>query len=70
MINVVHPAYQAFPNGGHGSFAASGSLRFNCVLVFATITSIYQPGSVAGGPLAYNVQRVRLQVIRIVLKLR
>jgi hypothetical protein len=36
IINVVQPAYQAFPNGGHGNFPASGSLRFNCVLVFAT----------------------------------
>jgi len=29
IISVVHPAYQAFPNGGHGSFPASGSLRLS-----------------------------------------
>lgn len=39
MISVVHPAYQAFPNGGQGSFFASPNRRFNCVLVFATIRS-------------------------------
>ncbi len=43
IISVVHPAYQAFPNGGHGNFAASGNLRFNCVLVFATVPSTHQP---------------------------
>ena len=32
----MHPAYHALPNGGHGSFAESANLRFNCVLVFAT----------------------------------
>lgn len=37
IMSVVHPAYQALPNGGHGSFAESANLRFNCVLVFATI---------------------------------
>ena len=42
MINVVHPAYHAFPNGGQGSFAASGNLRFNCVLVFATMAGLHQ----------------------------
>lgn len=36
IIRVVHPAYHALPNGGHGSFAESANLRFNCVLVFAT----------------------------------
>ncbi len=35
IINVVHPAYHAFPKGGHGNFAASGNRRFNCILVFA-----------------------------------
>jgi hypothetical protein len=49
IINVVHPAYQAFPNGGHGSFAASGNLRFNCVLVFATKPSTSQPESSQAG---------------------
>jgi hypothetical protein len=37
MINVVHPAYHAFPKGGQGNFPASGNLRFNCVLVLATV---------------------------------
>lgn len=35
IISVVHPAYHALPNGGHGSFAPAANLRFNCVLVFA-----------------------------------
>lgn len=42
IISVVHPAYHALPNGGHGSFPASGNLRFNCVLVFATVTQVNQ----------------------------
>ena len=36
MISVVHPAYHCDPNGGHGSFCPSASLRLSCVLVFAT----------------------------------
>ena len=36
MIKVVHPAYHAFPNGGHPSFCPSGKRRLSCVLVFAT----------------------------------
>jgi len=36
IINVEHPAYHDLPNGGHGNFPASGNLRFNCDLVFAT----------------------------------
>jgi len=36
IIRVVHPAYQAEPNGGQGSFLLSGSLRLSCDLVFAT----------------------------------
>lgn len=36
MINVVHPAYHCFPNGGHGSFFESGNLRLSCVRVLAT----------------------------------
>lgn len=35
-INVVHPAYQALPNGGHGSFFPSGRRRLSCDRVFAT----------------------------------
>lgn len=42
IISVVHPAYHALPNGGHGNFPASGNLRFNCVLVFATVTEVNQ----------------------------
>ena len=37
MTTVVQPVYQAPPNGGHGSFLPSGSRRFNCVRVLATI---------------------------------
>lgn len=37
ITSVVQPAYHARPNGGQGSFCPSASLRFNCVLVFATI---------------------------------
>lgn len=37
MINVVHPAYHCFPNGGQGSFWPSGRRRLSCVLVFATV---------------------------------
>jgi len=40
MINVVHPAYQAFPNGGHGSFPESPNRRFNWVRVFATVVTL------------------------------
>jgi hypothetical protein len=36
IMSVVHPAYHAFPNGGQGSFFASGNLRLSCVRVFAT----------------------------------
>jgi hypothetical protein len=54
IINVVHPAYQALPNGGHGSFAASGNLRFNCVLVFATEPSTHQPSSLSRNPTIYS----------------
>jgi hypothetical protein len=36
IMSVVHPAYHAFPKGGHGSFAESANRRFNCVRVFAT----------------------------------
>lgn len=35
-IRVVHPAYHCLPNGGHGSFFASGNLRLSCDRVFAT----------------------------------
>ena len=35
IISVVHPAYQALPNFGHGSFPLSGNLLFSCVRVFA-----------------------------------
>lgn len=41
IINVVQPAYQALPNGGQGSFAESARLRFNCVLVFATVVELH-----------------------------
>lgn len=47
-INVVHPAYHCFPNGGHGSFFESGSLRLSCDRVFATDIYIFwldRPGS-------------------------
>ena len=36
IIKVVHPAYQALPNGGHPSFFPSGSRRLSCDLVLAT----------------------------------
>ncbi len=36
MIKVVHPAYHAFPNGGHPSFWPSGNRLLSWVLVFAT----------------------------------
>ena len=36
MINVVHPAYHCFPNGGHGSFWPSARRRLSWVRVFAT----------------------------------
>jgi hypothetical protein len=39
MISVVQPAYQALPNGGHGSFLESGNRRLSCVRVFATFFS-------------------------------
>lgn len=37
IINVVHPAYHALPNGGQPSFLPSGNRRLSCVLVFATV---------------------------------
>ena len=37
MIKVVHPAYHAFPNGGHPSFCPSGKRRLSWVRVFATV---------------------------------
>jgi hypothetical protein len=36
IIKVVQPAYHCLPNGGHGSFFPSGSLRLSCDRVFAT----------------------------------
>ncbi len=36
-ISVVQPAYHCDPNGGHGSFFASGNRRFSWVLVLATL---------------------------------
>lgn len=35
IMSVVHPAYHCLPNGGHGSFLPSASLRLSCVRVFA-----------------------------------
>lgn len=37
IMSVVHPAYHCLPNGGHGSFFPSASLRLSCVRVFATV---------------------------------
>jgi hypothetical protein len=37
MIRVVQPAYHCLPNGGHGSFLPSASLRLSCDRVFATV---------------------------------
>lgn len=45
MIKVVHPAYHAFPNGGHPSFWPSGKRRLSWVRVFATVQRC-QPGFV------------------------
>ena len=39
MIKVVHPAYHAFPKGGHPSFWPSGNRRLSCVRVFATAST-------------------------------
>ena len=36
IISVVHPAYHCLPNGGHGSFLPSASLRLSWDRVFAT----------------------------------
>ena len=47
MIKVVHPAYQAFPKGGHPSFCPSGKRRLSWVRVFATEQDCQQ-GFVAG----------------------
>lgn len=51
MIRVVQPAYHCDPNGGHGSFCPSASLRLSCVLVFATTVARQVPVARAGGQL-------------------
>lgn len=48
MISVVQPAYHCDPNGGHGSFCPSASLRLSCVLVFATAAARQDPGARGG----------------------
>lgn len=56
MINVVHPAYHAFPNGGHGSFSEDANLRFSCVRVFATVVV-----AISKAPLRHSIFTPPLQ---------
>jgi hypothetical protein len=58
MIKVVHPAYHCLPNGGHGSFFPSASLRLSCDRVFATMAWSGSAGQVERAYSVHTLGRV------------